>query len=169
MMRRITPLRLAIAGFLLLGVVLVALWLTPSNTYIFLPDKAHPVDPLVKVEGGKSPKDGGGIYFVDIFVRRATLLERLFPDIHEGSQLVPASAVRPPGVSDAARRKADLREMSRSQSVAAAVALRTLGYDVDVRAEGALIDQVIPDAPAAGKLHPADVVVAVDGRDVRTP
>jgi Lon-like protease len=166
--RRLTPARLATAGFVLLVVVAAILWVTPSGSYIFLPDEAHPVEPLVVVEGGKPPKGGGGIYFVDVFVRKATLLERLFPGLHDGSTVVPASAVRPPGVTDAARRSADLRAMSRSQTVAAAVALRTLGYDVDARPAGALIEQIVAGAPAAGRLHPGDVVVSVDGHRVRT-
>ena len=167
-MRRVTPARLATAGLVLIVVVGAILWVTPSSSYIFLPDEAHPVEPLVIVEGGKSPKDGGGIYFVDVFVRKATLLERLFPGLHDGSTLVPASAVRPPGVSDAARRKADLRAMSRSHEIAAAVALRTLGYDVEARPTGALVDHVAPDAPAARRLRAGDVIVSVDGRRIRT-
>ncbi|MDQ3822154.1 MAG: PDZ domain-containing protein, partial [Actinomycetota bacterium] len=168
-MRRVTPARLATAGLVLLVAVAAILWVTPSSSYIFLPDEAHPVDPLVTVEGGRPQKDGGGIYFVDVFVRKATLLERMFPSLHDGSTVVPASAVRPPGVSDSARRKADLRAMSRSHQVAAAVALRALGYDVESRPTGALIEQVVARAPAAGRLHPGDVVVSVDGRRVRTP
>jgi PDZ domain-containing protein len=167
--RRLTPARLATAGLVLLVVVAAILWVTPSSSYIFLPDEAHPVEPLVTVEGGKTPRDGGGIYFVDVFVRKATLLERIFPGLHEGSTIVPASAVRPPGVSDTARRKADLRAMSRSQQIAAAIALRTLGYEVETRPTGALIDQVLAGAPAAGRLNSGDVVVSVDGRRVRGP
>lgn len=157
------------AGLVLLCVVAAVLWVTPSDSYIFLPDEAHRVEPLVTVEGGEAPDDGGGIYFVDVFVRKATLLERLFPGLHDGSTVVPASAVRPPGVSDAARRKADLRAMSRSQTIAAAVALRTLGYEVVSQPNGALVDHVVRGAPAHGKLQPGDVVVSVDGRQVETP
>jgi Lon-like protease len=156
-------------GIALLGVVLAVLWVTPSDSYIFLPDRAHPVEPLVSVQGGKPPDDGGGIYFVDVFVRKATLLERFFPSLHEGSTVVPSSAVRPPGVSDAARRKADLRAMSRSQRVAAAVALRTLGYEVVSRPTGVIVEQVVHGGPSTGKLRAGDVIVGVDGRSVRTP
>ena len=91
MRRRLTPFRLAGAGLALLAAAALLLWLVPSDSYIFLPDRAHPVDPLVQVQGGKKPK-GGGIYFVDIFVRKASLLERLWPGIHEGAELVPQSA-----------------------------------------------------------------------------
>jgi PDZ domain-containing protein len=167
--KRFTPARLALAGLVLLAVVALILWIAPSDSYIFLPDRAHPVAPLVSVPGGKEPHDGGGIYFVDVFVRKASWFERLFPGIHEGSTIVPASVVRPPGVSETARRKEDLRAMSRSQEVAAAVALRALGYKVSARATGVLVQDVARDAPAAGKLEPTDVIVTVDGRRVRTP
>jgi PDZ domain-containing protein len=168
--RHITPGRLAAAALVLLAVVAGLLLLAPSSDrYIFLPDRARAVDPIVVVEGGRSPRDGGGIYYVDVIVRRATWLERLFPDIREGSTLVPAEVINPPGVSDAARRQGNLREMSRSQSIAAAVALRELGYDVDAEPTGALVEGVFPGTPAAGKLQPTDVIVAVDGERVRTP
>jgi PDZ domain-containing protein len=59
--------------------------------------------------------------------------------------------------------------MARSQSVAAAVALRELGYDVKANPTGALVADILTDAPAAGKLQPTDVLVSVDGRPITTP
>lgn len=167
--KMLSPMRLAATGLILLGAVVVALWLSPSGSYIFLPDRARPVAPLVEAPGEKPPAEGGGIYFVDVIVRRASLLERLFPGLRDGSTVVPADVVNPPGVSEQARRTEDRRAMSRSQEIAAAVALRALGYDVEAQPTGALISAVSPDTPAAGKLEPTDVVVAVDGRPVRTP
>jgi PDZ domain-containing protein len=146
------------------------LWLVPSDSYLLLPDPAHPVAPLVKVPGERArPTEQGGIYFVDVIIRRAKLLEQLFPSIHSGASLIPSELVNPPGVDDTARRKADLREMRRSQSIAAAVALRALGYKVVARPTGVLVSQISADGPAAGKLVPTDVIVAVDGVRVRTP
>ena len=167
----VTPVRVALLGLLALAVafaLFVALY-PMDDTYIFLPDRARPVDPLVDVQGARPDDDGGGIYFVDILVRKATLLERWFPSIREGSQLVPAAAVNPTGVSEAVRRAGSLREMTRSQQIAAAVALRELGYTVRTNARGALIDLVAPNRPAAKVLHPGDVITAVNGRRVRTP
>jgi len=166
--KRLTPARLAAAGLFLLAVVALVLWLAPSDSYIFLPDRAHPVAPLVSVAGGKPARDRGGIYYVDVFVRKASWLERLFPSIREGATIVPASVVQAPGVSEKAQRTEDLRAMSRSQEVAAAVALRALGYKVTARPAGVLIEDVARDAPAAGKLFPTDVIVSVDGRRIRT-
>jgi Lon-like protease len=165
---RLSPLRIlgALAG--LLVVTGVILYLLPSNDYLLLPDPAHPVAPLVRVEGGHTPAGPGGIYFVDVFERRASVLESWFPFIRSGSTLVPAKLIVPPGVSDQAIRRADLREMSISQRVAAAVALRRLGYHVVARPSGVIVDAVEVGSHAAGKLEPADVIVSVNGTPTLT-
>jgi PDZ domain-containing protein len=162
----LTPARLFIAGLALLAVVLLLLVL-PSGEYIFLPDVAHPVAPLVTVPGGHDPTRGG-VYFVDVIVRKATLLERLFPWIHDGADLYPAQAIQPPGVNDKQRRQLDLLDMKLSQQVAAAVALRAAGKHVVMRAVGVRVTEVGSGLPAFGKLEPGDVIVAVDGKPVRT-
>jgi PDZ domain-containing protein len=164
--RVFSPGKLLVAGLVLVGVAL-ALLVWPSNEYIFLPDRAHPVTPLVRVPGGHPPRRGG-IYFVDVIVRKATLLERLFGGLQAGADLYPASEINPPGVNDQQRERIDLQDMKRSQEVAAAVALKAAGKKVVLRPTGALVDFVEAGAPAVGKIEPDDVITAVDGRRVRT-
>src|SRR4051812_5202252 len=163
-----TPGRLLAVG-LVLFVAFFALWRFPSNEYLFLPDRAHPVAPLVEVKGGYDPTDSGGIYFVDVVVRKATLLERIFGGLHEGADLHSPQEVVPPGLNDREQRQGDLADMHPPQQIAAAVALRALGQKVNAVPTGALVSGVQRGLPAAGKLHPADVIVAVDGTRVRTP
>jgi Lon-like protease len=159
--------RLLIAGLIVAAAAFVV-WVFPTDSYIFLPNRAHPVAPLVDVEGGADPKDGG-IYFVDVLVRKATLLERLWPSLKEGATVVPAEEVRPPGVSEGERRREELQEMQLSQRVAAAVALRELGYKVKATPIGTRIELVAADAPAAGKLRAGDIIFEVDGTKVTAP
>jgi len=166
--RIFTPGRLLAVGVVLF-VAFLALWRYPSNQYVFLPDPAHPVAPLVDVRGGHDPTDGGGIYFVDVIVRKATLLERLFGGLHEGADLHSPEDVVPPGLNDSQQRQVDLSEMQRSQKIAAAVALRALGQKVRAIPKGAIVSGVQRGLPAAGHLHPADVIVAVDGNPVNSP
>jgi Lon-like protease len=169
MRKLLTPWRLVFTGAGLLLIAFATLWFWPSGSYLLLPDKAHPVAPLISVKGAKPERGTGGIYFVDVIVRKATLLESLFPGLRSGSTLVPGNAINPPGVNDAARQAEDQREMARSQQIAAAVAFRALGYKVVARPTGALISLVYADAPAAGRLQPTDIIVGVDGSRVRTP
>jgi len=164
-MRLFSAGRLLVLGAILFAVVVV-LYVAPSNEYIFLPDPAHPVAPLVTVAGGHDPARGS-VYFVDVVVRKATILEQLFGGLHQGADLYPASAVNPPGVGDQQRRRIDLQDMQHSQQVAAAVALRAAGKDVVMRPIGALVDAIEPGMPAVGKIEPDDVIVAVDGQRVK--
>jgi PDZ domain-containing protein len=156
------------AGLVLLAVV-VALFIVPSNEYIFLPDKAHLVGPLVSVAGGHEATGPGGIYFVDVIVRKATLLERLFGGLHKGADLEAPDNVVPAGVSSAQNDQLSLEEMKTSQQIAGAVALRSLGYKVKAVDSGALVAGISPGLPADGKLEPTDVIVAVDGKPVNSP
>jgi PDZ domain-containing protein len=166
--RFLSPARLAGTAAGLVVLAAIVLYIVPSSDFLLLPDKAHPVAPLVKVQGGHDPRGPGGVYFVDVFERRANMLESLFPFIHPGATLVPAKFIVPPGVSDKALRQADLREMSISQKVAAAVALRTLGYRVVARPAGVIVAAVALGSHAVGKLQPTDVIEAVNGTKTRT-
>jgi PDZ domain-containing protein len=145
-----------------------ALYFAPSNEYLFLPDAPRNVDPLIRVPGETDVKEQGGIYMVDVVVRKASLLEKFFPQIHEDASLVPASSVIPPGVTENEQRQQSLDEMSQSQTIAAAVALRSLGYKVTARPVGVEVTGVLPDEPADGKLELGDRVEAVNGHPVRT-
>jgi PDZ domain-containing protein len=168
--RFLTPGKL-LGAFLAVVVVTAGLLLVlPDNgSYIFLPGEPHEIEPVIEVEGGQPPDDEGGLYFVDVIVRKPSIAERLLPGLfHDGASLVPAHAVNPAGLDERDRRLASLQVMSLSQRVAAAVALREAGQDVETQANGALVSQVLPDTPAAGRLHPADVIIAVDGTRVDT-
>jgi PDZ domain-containing protein len=165
--RSLTPVRVAAAG-LVLAAIVAAAFLLPSDSYLLLPDHARAVEPLVEIEGEKPMRDGGGIYFVAVDVRKASLIERVFPGLHDGSTLVPEDELLPPGVNEEARREGELRAMARSQQVAAAVALRGLGYSVSTTNVGVLVDALVGASPAVGKLRPNDVIVSVDGKTVRT-
>ncbi len=164
-----TPARLAAGGLVLGALIVGALWVLPSDSYLLMPDVAKPLAEKVEVEG-EQPHPPGGIYYVDVVVRQASLLEELSDLTRpEGADLVPRHALVPPGSDFADRRRQNLRLMERSEEIAAAVALRELDYDVAADPEGALVVAVAAVAPAAGTVAPTDVIVAVDGDPVRTP
>ena len=166
--RALSPLRLAVAGILALLIVVIALLTRTANEYLLVPDPAHPLANLVDVPGAK-PSDGrGGIYYVDVLERKASLLERLFPGLREGSSLVQHDVITPPGVTDQQRLQADKFDMQLSQQIASAVALRALGYGVQIEQEGVRVALVYDQTHAAGKLKPGDVIIAAGGKRVRS-
>jgi Lon-like protease len=166
--RFLTPWRIAGAAVFLVLVTIVILLRVPSGQYILLPDIAHPVAPLVKVQGAHTPAGSGAIYFLDVIERKASEFERLFPWIHPDGTLVPAGDILPPCSTEQQAEQAQLQEMAFSQRVAAAVALRKLHYHVVVHPTGVVVSQLLSGTHAPCNLQPMDVVVAVDGKPTPT-
>ena len=140
-----------------------------SDDFVFLPDPARPVAPLIAVAGEQAdpPANGPGFLFVAIGVRRATLREAIFGPSTRGAALVPERLVLAPGQTPGERSAEDREEMSTSQRIAAIVALRALGRTVVVPTTGAQIADVVANGPAerAG-VRAGDVITAIDGRRI---
>jgi len=152
----------------LLAVTVVILLRVPSGQYLLLPDIAHPVAPLVKVQGAHTPAGAGSIYFLDVFERPASEFEALFPWIHRDGTLEPGNDVVPPCSTEQEALAAQDQEMAFSQKVAATVALRRLGYHVAVRPTGVVVSQLIAGTNAPCRLQPMDVITSVDGTPTPT-
>jgi PDZ domain-containing protein len=166
--RAFSPLRLAVAGVIAVVIALVILLTTSSNEYLLVPDQAHPLKNLVHVPHAKPADTRGGIYYVDVLERKASLLERLFPGLRDGSTLVQHDELTPPGVTDRQRFEADRLDMRLSQQVATAVALRSLGYNVRIKENGVRVALVYGQTHAAAKIRPDDVIVSADHKPVRS-
>ena len=168
--RVFSPLHLVAAGIFAIVLAVVIFVTTSANgdEYLLVPDKAHPLAHLVTVPGAKEPDNKGGIYYVDVLERKATLFERIFPGLRSGSTIVQHDELTPPGTTDAQRLQADQLDMRLSQQVASAVALRALGYKVRIREYGVRVALVYGQTHAAGKLKPGDVIVGADHKQVRS-
>jgi Lon-like protease len=163
-MRSLTPARAAGAAILLAAVALFVLYLIPSDKYyVFSPDRAHALAPLVKVPGAHTASADGGVYFVDVRYRKARLLEDLLgrPLAH-GSTLVNVDQLRGTGISERQQRSIDLNEMQESQKVAKALALNRVGRHVRIKLPVVVIREVERSAPAHRLLRAGDRLLAVD-------
>jgi PDZ domain-containing protein len=119
------------------------------------------------VQGEHDRPGPGGIYMVDVVIRKASLLERYFPGIHNGATLVPAKVYNPENLPEQIQQQQGLAQMSASQEIAAAVALRELGYHV--ASGGVEVSAIDVGAPADGVLKPGDVILTAEGKDISTP
>jgi Lon-like protease len=165
--RHLSPLRILGGIVVILLVTILILFSVPSGKFLLLPDTAHPVAPLVQVQGAR-PQKPGTLYFVDVVERKASELEALFPWIHKHASLIPAGDIVPPCSTTQEAEEAQLQEMAFSQRVAAAVALRHLGYHVVVKPTGVVVSQLVAGTNAPCKLQPMDVITAVNGTPTPT-
>jgi PDZ domain-containing protein len=147
---------------------------TPSDDYLFLPSPAQPTAPVVKVRGeAPDPAPSGpGFLFTAVAQRRASRLESWVPFLRQDhAELVPISALVPPGGTPEEQDRVDRAAMTDSQRTAAAVAEKALGQPVEITTRGVRIDDTaVPGgspARSAG-LQSGDVITAVEGTPVTT-
>jgi PDZ domain-containing protein len=166
----ITPFRIAVVGVFVTALAIVLIITTTgaglSTEFLLVPDPAHPLAKLVKVPGAKPQDNRGGIYYVDVFEKKASLFDRIFPP--KGSTVIQERDLTPPGVSESERLAADQLDMRLSQQIATAVALKALGYKVTLREYGVRVELVFNTTHAWGVLKTGDVITDADGKPVRT-
>ena len=169
MRSRLSPLRLAVAGAILLVAVFAYMVTQKSDKLLEAPDKAHSLTGLIRVPGTSRRQDGGGIYYVDVVLQKASLLQaasKLFRP--EGADLISQNEFVPTGLTYRQQLKVDAETMTVSQKKASVVALRALGLKFPAREGGVRVAAIDSDSRARGVLKPQDVVVAADGRKIAT-
>ncbi|HEX4979187.1 MAG TPA: S16 family serine protease [Acidimicrobiales bacterium] len=156
--------------YAVVGVVLVVALLVSTRIglpyYALAPGSARDVGELIVAKGAPTYPPEGEVLLTTIELSQVTLLGAIEGWLRDDVDVVPEETIRPPDVSDEDYRRFNVQEMGDSKQTAIVVALRRLGYQVTERGEGALIERVLPQFPANGRLEIGEVIKAVDGKAV---
>lgn len=170
-MRRLTSLLLAAAALGLVGRGAVPCEALPAQPRCYVALHPGPTqDTLAGLSIDARTYRPSGTFLVTTVAVDAELglVEWLQGGVSPRVRQVPRAELYPPGETVEAVRRRNVVQMDESQLAASAAALRSLGYDVDTAPRGAEVVELLPGAPAAGALEVGDVVVALDGRPVRS-
>jgi PDZ domain-containing protein len=170
--------RVFLSGPFVLASVLVALLLggyaalssiqTPYQ--ILLPGPVTPIDTLISPF--PSTARGGKLLLTTIYSDPADAVEyaamSVYTKFRADAAVVPREQARPRNVDERQYQRMLGTMMDESKITAQVVALRELGYAVKVTGQGAQIQEVVDNSPAAGALQRGDVITAADGQSVTT-
>ncbi len=172
MSRRTTT--VVVSGMLLLVLWVAALLmpvpyaeLSPGPTYNTLGQQQG--KPLIAISGRPTydHQGSGRLNMVTVSVTsqdaRLNALGVLTDWLSDSAQVLPKDAVYPPGKTPSQVDQENAEQMSSSQDNAAVAAAKQLGIPVT---DTVVVSSVTKDAPALGKLHAGDTIVAVDGTPV---
>jgi PDZ domain-containing protein len=160
-------LALTIALTLVLGVVVVGFNLALPY-YALAPGSAREVGPLIKAKGDLAkvyPADGE-VLLTTISLQQVHPVEALVGWLRSDVDVLPERAILPPDTSDKEYRQFNYQVMDESKQNAIVVALRRLGYEVKEKGQGALVEKVLPQFAAQGRLQPGDVITSIDAKPV---
>jgi len=154
-------------GIGLLVLVLAAIaW--PLPYYSEGPGPAQDVVPRIIYEGMPRYEPTGQLDLTTVRYEQLTGLTWLKAQVDNTLTVVPATTVYPPDVPVAVTQQRGVSQMDQSQIAATAVALHALHTYPKDHGDGALIEDVVPNCPADGKLYPGDIITSVDGTPVHT-
>jgi PDZ domain-containing protein len=140
-------------------------WITLPY-YALAPGSARQVGDLIVAENTDTYPPEGKVLLTTITLSKVSPLEALTGWLRADVDVLPQEKILPPDTTDDDYRRFNVEEMDDSKQTAVVVALRRLGYQVAERGEGALIERVLPQFPANGRVEPGEVIKAVDGRAV---
>jgi Lon-like protease len=133
--------------------------------YVIMPSRAVDLSTLIKLENPDSD-DQGSFYLVTVTQQRAGLFTLVLGYLHPHMNINPAVRVIPPGMDESEYRQYLADIMMESRDIAKIVALREVGYDVDIISDGVEIIGLLEEAPAEGLLEEGDRIISVDGNAV---
>jgi len=149
--------------------ILVAIaFLVPIPVFfVYLPGPVQELEELVTVDGASTYSSEGSLYLTTVSVdTEVTFSEWVVAIVDPTEQIVSRDSVTG-GISLDELQERQREEMAESKKSAEIVALGALGV-ARPEGDGARIDGLVPDAPAAGRLQEGDVITAVDGRETPT-
>lgn len=154
------------------ALALAASTFVPAPYVWFAPGSARATDPAIMVPDGEGFDDRGALLFLTVSVRgasdrsRLTYAQAAWGWVRGDIDVFPRRVILG-DQTGAQNRQQNLAQMADSQQVAAKVALEQLGYTVPASGRGAVVASVGADVPAARVLRPGDVIVEIEGREVR--
>lgn len=152
----------------LAALALLASFLVTVPYYRIAPGSALAVTSLISAPDDRIHRPDGAFLLTTVSLGETRAIEAFLGWLDPDVDVVPRERLLPPDITGEQYLELARLDMIQSKQAAIVVALRRLGFDVPEMGEGAIIVRVVDGLPAAGKLVPGDVVVAVDGQAVAT-
>lgn len=153
------PQRIIIFLLVALGVNLIF----QSNYYAVRPGKVEDLSSMIQVEDPRPEENLGSFNLVTVAQQRATLLVGLRSLFDPAVELIPRWQVIPRGIEMEEYNRIMRMWMVNSQTTAKVIALRHLGYPVDLETQGIYVSGIIEGSPTQGILEPGDIILELDG------
>jgi PDZ domain-containing protein len=169
---RIAPrrfLRAFLAGFLLIACFGIPSSLLLTNNGMEAPGLALSTDPMIEVPASyRYPQAGSFILTTVIPQAPITAGEWLVGQLTPAVRIVPPTTIVPDNLTPQEVAQQGFEMLDESKSTAIVVGLQQAGFQAVMLGKGVRVLSIEPGSPAQGMLLPGDVIVALNGRPIRT-
>ena len=119
----------------------------------------------ISIDKATSYESEGKLYQLTVRRDVANYLLYSWAYLSDSVDLYPKETILPKGVSPSELTEISLQNMQTSENVAIAVALSSLGYNVQSEGDGVLVVGILDNSPVKDKLLKNDLIVSLTGRE----
>jgi PDZ domain-containing protein len=137
--------------------------------FVLSPGPAQDVLPLIHIDDDPVYPPGGHLLLTAVNLRQPNVYEALWAWVDDTRAVVPEDQILAPGESRQQEVRRQLSEMDTSKIDAAYVALSAYANYPAEHGKGVLVESVLPNSPADGKIFAGDLIESVDGEPIDDP
>lgn len=137
--------------------------------FVISPGPAQDVLPLIHIDEETVYPTNGHLLLTAVNLQQPNIYDALWAWVDDTQAVLPEGDILAPGESQQQEVRRQLSEMDTSKIDAAYVALRAYANYPAEHGKGVLVESVLPEAPADGKLFAGDLIESVDGKPVDDP
>lgn len=145
------------------AVFAVSLYFVELPLWVESPGGARSVLPLISIDGAPTYDSDGRLLLTTVNVGRVNVYYAFRAWLDPAARLLSEREVIPPGQTDREHELLSLSQMDQSKIAAVAVALERVTDYPEVHGPGTIVQDIVPGAPADGRLFPGDLITEVDG------
>jgi PDZ domain-containing protein len=119
----------------------------------------------IEIEAAEQYESDGNLYQLTVRRDVANYLLYSWAYLSDSVDLYPKEVILPKGVTPSELSEISLQNMRTSENVAIAVALNSLGYEVQSEGDGVLVVGILDDSPVKDKLLKDDLITSISGED----
>ncbi len=149
-------------GIAVILIVVIGLFIR-LDYYLIMPSRAVELGEIIMVDT-EIMEERGSFYLLTVSQQPATLTTILYGYANPQVEVRPAYRVIPEGMDEEEYRRQLEKNMIESRYLAQVVALRRVGYDVEINSDGIEIVGLISGAPAEGIAQEGDIIIEADGQ-----
>ncbi|HTP08180.1 MAG TPA: S16 family serine protease, partial [Anaerolineae bacterium] len=163
------PLRVIVAGLLILCMLGIASSLLLTNNGLEAPGLALAVEPMVHVAPEHRYTHSGSLILTSVIAQAPIIAgEWAAGQIDPVVKIVPPASIVPENTSIQEQARQGFRQLDESVSTAIVVGLRRAGYPANLVSKGVRILNLQPDSRAQGLLQAGDVITGLNGQSIQT-
>lgn len=156
--------------FGLLVIIFIIINFVPTKQFIMAPGIAQELSPIITVENGHKTESRGAFMLTAVSSQQATIWDLLYIKTKKpkGIEMESLEKHLPQGIGMKEYLQIMDKYMIDSQQKAQAVAFKKAGFEIQIEEKGVIIDEVLENGSAIGKLEKGDLIIAVDDKKVST-